>query len=102
MLSPFCDYFRRRIEKLERVSLALIRLAYTSVPEGKREASTFRLERSHPVAAIADMEDVPVLTASIRFAIMPSENRNIMMRNICIRLCGLFPMQNGNCNMLYS
>ena len=61
--SRFC---RRRIEKLERVSLALIRLAYTSVPEGKREASTFRLERSHPVAAIADMEDIPVLTASIR------------------------------------
>ena len=48
------------------MSLALIRLAYTSVPEGKREASTFRLERSHPVAAIADMEDIPVLTASIR------------------------------------
>ena len=92
MPSPFCDYFRRRIEKLERVSLALIRLAYTSVPEGKREASTFRLERSHPVAAIADMEDVPVLTASIRFAIMPSENRNSMLRKICEKLRELFSM----------
>lgn len=48
------------------MSLALISLAYTAVPEGKREASTFRLERSHPIATIADMEDIPVLTSSIR------------------------------------
>ena len=75
----FRHNFRRRIEKLERVSLALIRLAYTSVPEGKREASTFRLERSHPVAAIADMEDIPVLTASIRLA---SKKRNSMLKKI--------------------
>ena len=81
--SPFC---RRRIEKLERVSLALIRLAYTAVPEGKREASTFRLERSHPVAAIADMEDIPVLTASIRFAFELSENRDGMLKKIGVRL----------------
>ena len=65
--------FRRRIEKLERVSLALISLAYTNVPEGKREASTFRLERNHAIAAITDMEDIPILTASIRFATLSSE-----------------------------
>ena len=55
------------------MSLALISLAYTNVPEGKREASTFRLERNHAIAAITDMEDIPVLTASIRFATLSSE-----------------------------
>ena len=52
---------------MERVSLALISLAYTKVPDkGQREAATFRLDKGHAIAAVADMEDVPVLTASIR------------------------------------
>ena len=51
---------------MERVSLALISLAYTKVPDNRREAATFRLDKGHAIAAVADMEDVPVLTASIR------------------------------------
>ena len=54
------------IEKHERLSLALIKLAYTPV-QSTREASKFKLDRSHEIATVKNMDDVPVATATLRF-----------------------------------
>jgi hypothetical protein len=49
------------------LSLSLIKLAYTSVPtSGMREASDFKLESSHAMSTVKNMQDIPMITAGLR------------------------------------